>query len=263
MFENQGPDGRVITSDVMMAWKPGRIYIPIQQFTGVIPIATLQGGAAGTALGFTADAANWNFTKAAATNRASEVATVLAAQGSAGSATRFIQNMTGGICGMLVTTAADAANHFQMLPYDLNYKQPIYFYVWWASAAAAVGARTITWQVLYTPYIPNTTALITPATALSTAIGAQAPLGTANTVQRTTDGQAGTSNLVGVLNPATLTQDTAGIGIQVSMSAFDASFVESKWLVGLEIVYTPDRLRDGHMLLPAKRPVFMLSDMYS
>jgi hypothetical protein len=237
-------------SDKGFAWRPKRLYIPIQQFSGLQVQATMKGGAAGTAIGYDSDAANWKVTKAAATDRKSVNVAYQAQLGAvADPATTKIVQLTGmNVTGMIMTTAADEAQHYLLLPFDFDPQKPVSFYVWWTCEAAAVGARDITWRVRYTSIIANTTALIaSPATTLSRAIAAQAPLGTSLTIQRTTEA------LSGQVAPNTIPETTSALQLRVDMQAFNAALSENKYLLGLEMAYSPRRLRgpDG-MAYPAK-----------
>lgn len=131
--------------------------------------------------------------------------------------------------GLLLTTAADGIEFCEPIPTDLDVTKPVGVNAVWTSEAAAVGARTITFTALYKT-IADQVALATAATALDTVIAAQAPKGTSLAVQRGNRGVIAASKI----------GKTDFLWIwKVTMSAFDASFTENKYLLGLEVDYMP------------------------
>lgn len=137
---------------------------------------------------------------------------------------------TTGLVGCLTDTAGDDIGHTMAIPTNWARNQPIRVRAIWESAAAAVGDRDITWKFLYTLLIPDTTALIVPATALDTVIVADVPLGTALTIQRSP---------AGVINANTIGDTVLYMAFLMEMQAFNAALSEDKHLIGVEFEYTP------------------------
>lgn len=153
---------------------------------------------------------------------------------SAGAGNPLIKNINAlGLMGLLCASAGDDIRHTMLIPSDLDRAKPVYFRAHWASAAAAVGARTITWKVMYKALVPGTTALAAPSTVLDTPIAAQAPKGTAYTIERSPAGVLNRGSLLGT------NKDALMWSLILEMDAFDAAFVENKYLLGLELEYTP------------------------
>lgn len=139
---------------------------------------------------------------------------------------------TFGVSGLRVNTAGDDVRHMMPVPQDWSRNHPIQVRMIWSSEAAAVGARTITWKFLYKLLIPGTTAIAAPSTALDTVIIAQAPLGTAFTLERSP---------AGILQPPGLGyNENAHIIFLCENDAFDAAFTENKVFHGVEFEYTPN-----------------------
>jgi hypothetical protein len=141
---------------------------------------------------------------------------------------------TFGIVGCLMAFAGDDIAHVMAIPTNWARNQPIRVRAIWECAAAAVGARDITWKFLYSLITPDTTALIVPATALDTAIAVDVPLGTANTVQRSP---------AGIINANTIGDTVLYMSFLMEMDAFHADLSEDKHLLGVEFEYT---VRMGH-----------------
>jgi len=156
-----------------------------------------------------------------------------------------------GIASILLDTAGDMLVTDSAIPYDLDPRHPVYARVVWTSGSTDT-ADTVTWIVTYKQFISNVTALDTPATALDTAIAAQdVPVATAYALCKTAWGK---------INGGTISDQAAHWAWNVEMDAFDVGLSEDKFLLGLEIAYTPRRLQgvDG-MQMPAKMPAFMLA----
>lgn len=225
--------------DRHILWKRKEIYIPVERFSGLQLQAIVVGGqAAGTALQFTPDTDAGVFGKTAATTRTIPGRTFGINLASLGAGARIIREIEAlAMTGMLMTTAADDVQHVMKIPYDVDRNHTIGVRVHWTSAAAAVGARTITWRVRYLQATAGTTALILPATVLDTVIAAQAPAGTNSVIERTGRG---------VIAVATLTAARTHIAWRIDMSAFDAAFTENKYLLGLEIDYVPRKTQSRY-----------------
>jgi hypothetical protein len=159
---------------------------------------------------------------------------------------------TFGIVGILMDTAGDMICHNAPLPYDLDVRHPVYARVVWCSGSTDT-ADTVTWIVTYKQLIPNVTALAVAATALDKTIAAQdVPVATAYAVCKTAWGR---------INAGTIDPKAEDATWLVEMDAFDAGLAEDKFFLGLELAYTPKRLRyrDG-MKVEAKLAPYMLSD---
>lgn len=159
---------------------------------------------------------------------------------------------TFGVVGCLMDTAADVLDHHLRLPGDVDLKRDIKFRVDWTSGSATT-ADTIDWKVFYKFIIPDTTTIATATTALDTVI-AQDTVAGAYIWQ---------STAYGILKGGTLTQNVEVLMLQVELDAFAAGLTEDKFLLGLEMTYTPKRLRgpDG-MAAPSAYPTKALGSQY-
>ncbi len=147
-----GSPGNAFKRDSNFWWRPGRVYYPASEFTGMI-------GAAGVDAGVHTGAPVQQ-----------EIGTI-------------------GIVGILMDTAGDMVTHNAAIPSDFDVNHPAYVRVHWCSGSTDV-ADTVTWLLTYTALIPNVTALITPATALNKVIAAQdVPVATANVLCATAWGR--------------------------------------------------------------------------
>lgn len=162
---------------------------------------------------------------------------------------------TFGIASILLDTAGDMLVTDGPIPYDLDPAKDIKVRVVWTSGSADV-TDTVTWLVTYKSIEPNVTALATPGTALDKVIAAQdVPVATAYALCKTE---------WGVIKAGTISDNAEHWIWNVEMDAFDAGLSEDKFLIGLEIAYTPRRLREGSgMLNPAEFPVRALSKQYA
>jgi hypothetical protein len=159
---------------------------------------------------------------------------------------------TFGIVAPMMDTAGDLLDHYQPLWSDVDLKKNIYFRVRWTSGSATT-ADTITWKVFYKPLVPNVTTIAAASTALTTVIAEDTVAG-AYIEQATA---------WGVLVGNTLAANVEALMLQVELDAFAAGLTEDKFLLGLDIAYSPKRLRgpDG-MAHNAKLPTYMLSNLY-
>ena len=159
---------------------------------------------------------------------------------------------TFGLVAPMLDTAGDLLDHNLFVPPDIDIKKDIKFRVHWTSGSATT-ADTIDWKVFIGAMVPNTTTIAAAATALTTVV-AQDTVAGAYIWQATA---------YGVLVGGTLAQNVEALTLQVELDAFAAGLTEDKFLLGLEIVYSPKRLRgpDG-MAHNAKLPTYMLSSLY-
>ena len=117
--------------------------------------------------------------------------------------------------------------------YGNTITKQIRFRVIWTQSATT-DTDTIDWIVLYTPIILETTVLIDPATALSTAITlADASSGVAAVLQGTA---------FGVINRNTLADTTEYLAVSVEADAIGTFTADEPFFVGLEMRYTPRRM---------------------
>lgn len=212
--------------DAPFWWRPGRIYVPVWQFSGLIYEAT---GAAGI--------------KSAGAGTPSATNKVITEIG------------TTGITGLLLEAAGDSVMHAMALPADYDIAWPMYVSIHWSSGSSTT-ADTITWLVQYTPIVLNTTVIIDPATALDKVVPQDTvPVASANVWCRTDEGR---------INGGKLADNVEAMLFEVEMDAFAAGLTEAKHLLGLELRYTPKRLHYGDgMRHEAKAPTFMLSSKFS
>lgn len=202
-------------SDKNFSWRPGRLYIPVSEFTGWL-------GAAGVSAG-------------------------------AGAGAPVQQEIsTFGLVACLMDTADDALDHNLMLPYDVDLNKHIYFRVHWTSGSATT-ADTIDWVIKYLAVVPDSTTIATGSTVLDTVIAQDTVIG-AYKYQVTS---------YGAIKAGTLTQDVEALTIDVAMHAFAGGLTEDKFLLGLEMAYSPKRMRgpDG-MAHNATFPTTALGSQY-
>lgn len=209
------------------------LYIPVTGMNGYSVDLLVGGGDAdSTALGF--DPATGILTKVAADD-ANFLGGIAATDKNArlralaNGTPRLSPVSTLAMTGLLLTTAADGIEFCGMIPFDCDVTKPIGVRAWWTSEAAAVGDRTITFAATYKTFAADA-ALAAADTALNTVIAAQAPKGTSKALQQGNRG---------IINANTITTAKRFWSWKVLMSAFDAAFVERKYLLGVEIDYLP------------------------
>lgn len=145
----------MIKSDKEMLWRPGRIYIPAWQFTGLDYEAT--------------------------------TATDIKSMGTgAANDTAITEINTSGVTGISMGANANSVETLIQIP-DLDKNFNIYFCIWWTANNTS---GTCTWDVLYKKFVADTTVLgsAVSATTLSTAIGADTMAGVAYTLMRSPEG---------------------------------------------------------------------------
>lgn len=159
---------------------------------------------------------------------------------------------TFGMVAPLPDTDGDVLDHLLGLPYDMDLTRDIRFRVHWTSGSADT-ADTIDWKVFYLGIVPDSTTIAAATNALTTVIAQDTVVG-AYKYQVTS---------YGLLKGGTLAYNTEALALQVEMDTFAVGLSEDKFLLGLEIVYSPKRLRgpDG-MAHSAKLPTVMLGDAY-
>ena len=208
-----------IKHDTSLSWRPGRVFLPAMNFSGLINGVTgLHTGAP------------------------------------------VVQEIsTFGVGAVMMDTAADELNTFMRLPYDMDLSKRIYARVHWTSGSADV-ADTVTWKVWYRALTTNVTAIAaagaTGGTALSQVVLIQTvPVATAYVWCTTTEGY---------IDAGTLSARVEALIWSVEMDAFAAGLAEDKFLLGLELRYTPRRLSgpDG-MLQEAKASIFSNGKTYA
>lgn len=194
-----------------------------------------------------------------ATNFSNYVGAAGATAGAHTGAPVFQEVSTFGVVGLLMDTAADEANTFITLPGDIDLGKRIYARIHWASGSTDT-ADTVTWKLWYLPLIYNVTAIAavgnTGGTALDKVIAAQdVPVATAYAWAVTAEGY---------LDAGKLPETTEALLLSVELDAFDAGLSEDKFLLGVELRYTPKRLTgpDG-MQHEAKAPTYTAGKTYA
>jgi len=154
-----------------------------------------------------------------------------------------------GMMGVLMVTAADDIRTFLRLPMEVNTNHAINFRVHWTSGSATT-ADTITWKV-FADIIAAGGTFAAPTSVLDTAIA-----------QDTVTGAwANEWTEWGVLNGGTTTttilENGAVLALIVELDAFAVGLSESKYILGLEIEYTPriTARTGGGMIYAAERRV--------
>lgn len=245
----------MITRDAEMLWRPARKYIPVTQFTGLVPVVAVQSSLSGVLGTVYPDTDNFVFAKQSATARVSSSAVVLAPSTNFSTTAfngRTIQAVSTNvpITGLRMNTATDDVVHFMELPDDFDIKYPMYVRVWYTgeNTLASATNKGMFWRVRYTAVTPGTTAAASPTTALSTAITAHSPSATALAIAHTPAANQGK------LNGETFSQANEAVIWRVERQLVDG-WTDNVFLLGLELIYTPRRLhyQDG-MKTEAKRP---------
>lgn len=212
------------------------LWLPVQSFGGLAPRMTVTKSAilASSELGLSADADAFdveNNTIAATRHSFAPIKRVSLADaiGAAGSEEEIT---TSGIAGLKMNTAGMNISGIMPIPPHWDLRHKIRVAVVYTTAAAAVGARTITWIVTYKPLRRSTASnlLTTTKVALDTAIAVDIPSGVAYTPEVTEYGVIGEKDLMGALS--------GGFGLDfltfnVEMDAFNAALTEDKWLLGV------------------------------
>ena len=210
--------------DSALVWRPGRIFIPATQFSGFVSDDT-SGIQTGAHTG----------------------------------APVFDEISSFGVAGVLLDTAADEINTYLILPDDIDLSKRIYARVHWASGSTDT-ADTVTFKVWYKAIVFNTTAILaigdTGGVALDKVIAADdVPVATAYAWAVTEEGY---------IDAGKLAENTEALLLSVEMDAFDAGLAEAKFVLGLELRYTPRRLwgPDG-MPQESKAPTYIAGKTYA
>lgn len=220
--------------DSLVAWRPGRIWLPAMGFTGVSVGAINEGGAGNFAYG-----AKW--------------------EGSHTGAPLSQEISTFGVNGILQDTAADEVNTYMPVPYDLDLSKRIYCRVHWSSGSVTT-ADTIDYKVWYKSIVFNTTAIAAIGNTGGTALD---KLVAQDTVPTTT---AYTWNVTaeGFIDAGKFADNVEGLLWSVELDAFAAGLTEDKFLLGLEVRYSPRRLfGPTGMAQEAKSPIYIAGKAYS
>lgn len=210
----------MITKDADMIWRPKRIYIPAWQFSGLDYETTT----------------------------ATDIKSVGAGTGND---MAIAEVNSSNVTGITLGANADTVEHLMEVPYDMDLARKVFFKVYWVANNTS---GSITWDVLYRPFIVGTTVLDNTAlTACDTTPGAQTYAGTAYTVMGTPDA---------VINANTLALTTELLQLQVKRTA--NSTITAPIFLGLSIRYTPKKLAgtDG-MRHAAKAPTYILGKTYA
>lgn len=198
----------MLRNDADILWRPGRIYIPANHFTGMSVGAINEGGTGNFEYG-----EKW--------------------EGANGGAPISKEISTFGITAVLMEAAADEVDHLMMLPYDMDIERNIYVRVHWTSGSSTT-ADTIDWAVRYLKVVPDTTVLAAPGTALDGTIAQDTVVG--EYVHQAT----GWGSIQPDATPIAANVEYIIWGVE--MDAFAGGLIEDKFFLGLEIRYTPKRL---------------------
>jgi hypothetical protein len=204
-------------------WRPGRIYIPVWQFSGLDYEAT---GAADI--------------KSAGTGTPSATNLIVT------------EINTSGVTAVNMTTAANSINHLMEVPADMDLAQPLYVSVYWTANNTS---GSVDWNLAYKPIIPGTTVLgsAEAATAFSSDPGAHTMAGVAFTIMRTPEAK---------LNGGALAETTEMIQLAVIMNALVTITTVSLIGIAVRYtprrLWGPDGM--GH---EAKAPTFIAGKTYA
>lgn len=207
-------------------------FIPVKKFNGLTgpPTIIVPGGNApdtDTGIGLLADSNGTTLTKTSANEKVGIVG--VQPPVSAGTGHPVMQEIgTIGLSG-LVCGLNNRVYHFLQIPPKWDRNHPICVRVVWSSEAAAVGSKSLTWKIQYALSQIDVTAGFGTVAGLDTDIAADTPKGTAKTLQLTENG---------IINAGSLASAMTHIAFWVLLSVV-TSFLDVKYLLGLEIEYTP------------------------
>lgn len=234
-------------------WRPGRLWLPASTFD-LIPGIRGTGGAVTADVQFNATGGPGPDATELVSADAAAIYRLPLYSAGVGNPEFLRIGIANGPHGCLMTAAGDDVRQWVRIPGDLDPQYNVYARVHWTSAAAAVGARDITWKVMYHALLVNST-VAAPSTVLNKVIPVDTPTGTAHQWQMTDEG---------VINGGVLSERTEMLGLIVEMDAFNAALSESKYFMGLELRYTPRRFYYGDgMYHEAKAPVSTISRHYA
>ena len=149
------PQNEFLKRNERLWMRPGRVYIPASNFSGIAydPTVVIQLRSVGTGI-----AATGNL--------------------------ELVEVNTSGVTGINFTTAANSINHLMEVPADLDLSFPIYTSVYWTANNVA---GSTDWRILYKPFIANSTVLgsAEAATATDKLGAAHTMAGVAFTLMRT------------------------------------------------------------------------------
>lgn len=210
-------------------WRPGRIYVPALRFTGMSVGAINEGGSANDAYGV-----NWESSHTGAPY-SKEISTF-------------------GVNGLLMNTDGMMVNHDMQAPYDIDIAKDIRCRLHWTCGSTDT-ADTVLWKMLYLAVVPEVTALKVADVAFDTILAQDTvPVATAYTVNQTS---------WAVIKGGTINPQAEHLVFNIEMDTKDTDMSEDLFLLGLEIAYSPKRLRgpDG-MAQAASYPLSLLDNRY-
>lgn len=282
----------MIRRDAEVIWRPGRLYVPVTQFSGLqqkafTPAGTnstsnvtgnviVKGGAIGEATGINPDSNAGVLSKAAATDRTIPIATYLGATPSAAAQTftgtavsadslivsagtsnaPLVQVNSLGLMALKMSTNGMDVRHYMALPYDVDINHTIYTRLHWTSDSTT-NTDAVQWTTKYLKVIVGTTAIITPATALDVVVPSSTVPGTTAYIHQATGW--------GELRPAStvIADNVEFIHWLFTMTTKTFGGAGDVFLLGAEFRYTPKRLAgvDG-MRQPAKPGTYTFSKEY-
>lgn len=206
MFRNDGE----------FLWKPGRLYIPGNWFTGNTVAAVDEGGATSHGVG-----ALWA-SVGAGVAVSSEISTF-----------NISAPLIGAAGDRWSTALASGA-----LP-NMDVTHPIYFRVHWTTASTTA-ADDMTWIVTYADFVEDAT-ITDGTTALSQIVPSDLASGEAYDWQVTD---------WGTLDGGTLSKDAVGLVLRVEADVVDMDVpsTEPSFFLGLEMEYTPKMFQGGQKM---------------
>ncbi len=216
-------------------------YIPVNQFSGLVPTLRVGSGTIGTNMEIgldvnTASAKVEGGTGITAERILTTTPEDAIRQISLGTGFPYLTKIqTSTRSGLLMTTANDAVSHTMRIPPYWDVRNDIFIRVLWTTLSNTV-ADTVDWRFRYLLNQANLAAagglFGAPTTVLDTVIPQDNSLGLS--------GGAALTHLTadGVLKGGTITEVQDFLHFTVDMNAFAAGLTESKWLLGVEFEYT-------------------------
>jgi len=154
------------------------------------------------------------------------------------------------ITGLFMGANGDTVEHLMAVPGDMDLKYPIYFRVWWTANNTS---GSVLWKVFYKTHIANSTVIGTgtAATALDKVIASHTMAGVAYTAMCSAEGYINGDKL----------GDSVEL-LQLSVEDDTMTTITTAIFLGLEIRYTPRRMKWGSMLSEAKPNTYIASKLF-
>lgn len=154
------------------------------------------------------------------------------------------------VTGLFMGANADTVETLITVPGDMDFKFPICFRVWWTANNTS---GSVLWKVFYKTHIANSTVIGTgtAATALDKVIVAKTMAGVAYTAMVTEDGYINGNKL----------GDSVEM-LQLSVENDTMTTITTSIFLGLEIRYTPRRMKWGSMINESKPNTYIASKLF-